>query len=144
MEENTKRKVDLNIAGIQMSLITDESEAHVASITRRMDERMSALLSNVKLSKLDAALLCALDFCSDKIVAEKRLRNLEAQVSLYEVNLRRLKSEVTALKNKLGEGAPAEEASAEEDSPVADEQIKIEAPTRDDKLRQIESLLGRK
>ncbi len=140
MEENTKRKVDLNIAGIQMSLITDESEAHVAGITRRMDEKMTALLSNVKLSKLDAALLCALDFCSDKIVAEKRLRNLEAQVSLYEVNLRRLKNEVTALKNKLGE-APAEETPAEEEAAVADEQIKIEAPTRDDKLRQIESLL---
>lgn len=151
MEERTKRKVDLKIAGISMSLITDEPDAYVKSIEKKMDEQMSALLKNIKLSQFDAAMLCAIEFCGDKLTAEKKLRNLEAQVSLYEVNLRRLKNEVATLKQKLGDSAAAE-SEDEDDTPVIpDEQMTIEenisAPaeekydSRSDKLRMIESLL---
>ena len=118
-----------------------------------MDEEMKALLRNVRLSQFDAAMLCAIDFCADKLSAEKKLRNLEAQVSLYEVNLRRLKNEVNSLKKKLaenGEVVPAE-AAAEEDADIPvipDEQITIDevisegkSDSRSDKIRMIESLL---
>ncbi len=136
-----------------MSLITDEPDDYVKSIEKKLDEHMTELLRNVKLSQFDAALLCALEFCGDKLTAEKKLRNLEAQVSLYDVNLRRLKKEVATLKAQLG----AAEVSAEEKADVADEipdeQITIDEgmeaddksddkPTsRSDKLRMIESLL---
>ncbi len=149
MEERTKRKVYLNIAGISMSLITDEPDTYVKSIEKKLDEHMTELLRNVKLSQFDAAMLSALEFCGDKLTAEKKLRNLEAQVSLYEVNLRRLKNEVAALKAQLGDAeAPAEE-KAEETEVIPDEQITIdegmasdEKPSsRSDKLRMIESLL---
>ena len=97
VEENIKRKVDLNVAGITISVITDEADIFVKAIEKKMDEEMKALLRNVRLSQFDAAMLCAIDFCADKLSAEKKLRNLEAQVSLYEVNLRRLKNEVNSL-----------------------------------------------
>ncbi len=152
MEERTKRKVYLNIAGITMSLITDEPDAYVKAIEKKLSEQMSALLKNVKLSQFDAAMLCAIEFCGDKLTAEKKLRNLEAQVSLYEVNLRRLKAEVASLKGKLGSmeeaASPAEDESIPE---IPDEQITIEEgfaadteekpASRSDKLRMIESLL---
>lgn len=146
MEEKIKRKVYLNVAGISLSLITDEPDEFVKAIEKKLDGEMSALLRNVKLSQFDAAMLCAVEFCGDKLNAEKKLRNLEAQVSLYDVNLRRLKNEVAALKEKLGE---TEEAPAEAEEAVdsADEQMSIEeniAPepsSRADKLRMIESLL---
>lgn len=152
MEEKIKRKVDVNIAGITMSLITDESDDFVNTVVERMDDRMKALLHNVKRSQLDAAMLCAIAFCGDKITAEKRVRNLETQVSLYDVNMRRLKEEISELKRRLGE----EEAPAAKkiNVPLPDEQIKIDtsadsvesaaAPAdnaRADKLKMIEALL---
>ena len=149
MEERIKRKVDLKIAGISMTLVTDEPDAYVKSIEKKMDEQMSALLRNVKLSQFDAAMLSALEFCGDKLTAEKKLRNLEAQVSLYEVNLRRLKKEVATLKAQLGDvEAPVEEKADDADT-IPDEQITIdegleadEKPaSRSDKLRMIETLL---
>lgn len=149
MEEKIKRKVDLNFAGISMSLITDEADEFVKAIEKKLDTEMSSLLRNVKLSQFDAAMLCAIEFCGDKLSAEKKLRNLEAQVSLYEVNLRRLKNEVASLKEKLGEAEAAEEAPVEEAPEEANEQMSIEeniAPepsSRADKLRMIESLLKR-
>ena len=103
MEENIKRKVEFTVAGITMSLITDEPDAFVNSVVKRMDDKMSALLHDMKRSRLDAAMLCAIAFCGDKITAEKRVRNLEAQVSLYDVNMRRLKEEIAELKSRLGE-----------------------------------------
>ena len=154
MEENIKRKVDLNIAGITISVITDEADIFVKAIEKKMDEEMKALLRNVRLSQFDAAMLCAIDFCADKLSAEKKLRNLEAQVSLYEVNLRRLKNEVSSLKKKLaesGETLPAAQLPDEDPNvpTIPDEQITIDevldepkaGDTRSDKLRMIESLL---
>lgn len=97
-----KRKVDVDIAGISMTLVTDESDSFVESVVRRMNESMNDLLKhNMKRSRLDAAMLCAIGFCSDKMTAEKRVRNLEAQISLYDVNLRKLRDEVAALKSEL-------------------------------------------
>lgn len=99
-----KRKVDVDIAGISMTLVTDESDSFVESVVRRMNESMNDLLKhNMKRSRLDAAMLCAIGFCSDKMTAEKRVRNLEAQISLYDVNLRKLRDEVAALKSELAE-----------------------------------------
>ncbi|MBR4932942.1 MAG: cell division protein ZapA [Clostridia bacterium] len=150
MEERVKRKVYLNIAGISMSLITDEPDSYVKSIEKKLDEHMTELLRNVKVSQFDAAMLSALEFCGDKLTAEKKLRNLEAQVSLYEVNLRRLKNEVASLKAQLGETeTPAEEKADDTVDAIPDEQITIdegmeqdEKPaSRSDKLRMIESLL---
>ena len=57
MEEKIKRKVDLNFAGISMSLITDEADEFVKAIEKKLDTEMSSLLRNVKLSQFDAAML---------------------------------------------------------------------------------------
>ena len=149
MEERVKRKVYLNIAGISMSLITDEPDDYVKSIEKKLDEHMTVAIQSWAESRSDAALLCALEFCGDKLTADKKLRNLEAQVSLYEVNLRRLKNEVATLKAQLGDAeAPAEEKADDADE-IPDEQITIDEgleaddkpASRSDKLRMIESLL---
>ncbi len=147
IEMNEKRKVDVEIAGLKMSLVTDETESFVESVVRRVNDSMNSLLqSSRNRTRLDAALLCALDFCSDKLTAEKRVRNLEAQISLYDVNLRKARAENTELRAalegskggkktedqiKIGEpAAPAEEPKKEE-----------KTESREDKLKLIESML---
>lgn len=155
MEENIKRKVEFTVAGITMSLVTDEPDAFVNAVVKRMDDRMSALLHDMKRSRLDAAMLCAVAFCADKITAEKRVRNLEAQVSLYDVNMRRLKEEIAELKSRLGESdtpvkrtvKPLSEQitmdEENEDNAETSEAPAAEKGDREDKLRMIESLLKR-
>ena len=145
-----KRKIDVEIAGLKMSLITDETESFVESVVRRVNDSMNSLLQSSKnRTRLDAALLCALDFCSDKLTAEKRVRNLEAQISLYDVNLRKARAENADLKSALD--------NAKGGRKNAEDQIKIEEPapaepapeseaeekpgSREDKLKLIESML---
>ena len=152
MEENTKKKIEFTVAGITMSLVTDESDAFVGAVVKSIDEKMSALLRNMKRSQLDAAMLCAMDFCADKIKAENHVRNLEAQVSLYEVNMRRLKEDVASLKALLGESdenkAPAarplsEQITMDEDSSADAAEEEAAEEGRENKLKMIESLLRR-
>ena len=75
----------------------------MSAVERNVNEKIWELTKNTyRVSRTDASLLCAVDFCSDKLKAEKKVMNLEAQVSLYNVNIRRLREENIALKQKAG------------------------------------------
>ncbi len=162
-----KKRYDLEIAGVEMAVISDEREEFVRRLASELDAGINAITgANKRCSKLDAAILCALDYASDKIKAEKRVRNLEAQVALYDANLRRMKEENARLKGEsfvcatpreMPEEVADEEISVEiiEEAPaavqlgIADEALEAEeAPApeavpekREDKLRLIENLL---
>ena len=101
--------------------------------------------------------MCAIGYCADKMTAEKKVRNLEAQVSLYEASTKRLKEEIAELKStasdKKSETSDSVSLSVtdEDESKSVEEedecQIKIDdgMPTPDpkEKIRQIEELLRR-
>lgn len=115
-----KKRYELEIADVEMAIISDEREEFVARLATDLDNGIRALLkANKRCSKLDAAILCALDYASDKIKAEKRVRNLEAQVALYDANIRRLREEVARLKGETYVG-PAAKAEEPVDSDVED------------------------
>lgn len=149
MEERTKRRVELDIAGIAMTIVTDEPEQFVESVAEKLDGAMTELLSHtMKRSQLEAAMLCAIDFCADKLTAEKRVRNLEAQISLYDVNLKRLRDEISELKARLAQSGDADVVADNASDNGADSaQFKIDdevdeaESARSEKLRLIEALL---
>ena len=79
------------------TIISDEPEEFVTATVDKINARVNDLIvRNKRCSKLDAALLCALDYCGEYQKAERRIRNLEAQISLYDANLRRLREELAA------------------------------------------------
>lgn len=118
-----KERYNIEISDIQLSVVSDEPEDFVNSIVEKINERVNDLIvRNKRCSKLDAALLCALDYCGECTKAEKRIRNLEAQISLYDANLKRMREELAssqkaspAVKSALGikDGA---DGNAEEDT----------------------------
>ncbi len=166
-----KKRYDLEIAGVEMAIISDEREDFVYRLASEIDANIKAITGKGnRCSKLDAAILCALDYASDKVKAEKRVRNLEAQVALYDANLRRMKEEnarlkgesfvcaaprsdadeivVEALEDVIEEAEQteaAEEPAAAVQMEITDEVSVEETPAvpekREDKLRLIESLL---
>ena len=92
-----KERYNIEISDIQLSVVSDEPEDFVNSIVEKINERVNDLIvRNKRCSKLDAALLCALDYCGECTKAEKRIRNLEAQISLYDANLKRMREELAA------------------------------------------------
>lgn len=155
-----KERYNIEISGIQLTIVSDESEDFVNAIVARIDERVNDLVvRNKRCSKLDAALLCALDYCGEAVKAEKRIRNLEAQISLYDANIKRMREELSNSQNASANVKSAlgvaetetakEEASAESAAPKAEvaEEIapaapaEASSPSKKSKLEQIEMLL---
>lgn len=161
-----KERYNIEISGIQLTIVSDEAEDFVNSIVARIDERVNDLVvHNKRCSKLDAAFLCALDYCGEAVKAEKRIRNLEAQISLYDANLKRMREELAnsqntaAVKSALGVADSPDAPKAEEvqaasvntapaatsstapavTPPAADAAPKVE--NKKSKLEQIEMLL---
>lgn len=114
-----KKKYDVVIADVEMAILSDEREDFVMRLVNDLDQKIREItLSSKRCSKMDAALLVALDTNSERLKAEKRIRNLEAQIGLYDANLRRLREENAKLKEIMLSGKTAqaeEEAEAESD-----------------------------
>ena len=117
MEKTQKRKITVDIAGLTLTLITDECDSFVDAVVAMVNERMASASHTIRSSsRMDAALLCAIDACGEKLRAEKRIRNLEAQISLYEVDLRTVREELAAVQKKFDEatGKTVQDATTQE------------------------------
>ena len=136
--EKEKKRYDVQIAGVEMSIISDEREDFVQRLVSELDKKITDItLQSKRCSKLDAAILVALDYNSEKLKAEKRVRNLEAQVALYDANLRRMRDENFKLKGVMlgkkdsSDGADAESGAEES---AAEEGVQNAADAADEAL----------
>ena len=151
--ENNKKKYTLEIAGMPMTIVTDEPASFVEAIITRLNERITEMTAgSYRISTLDAALLCSIDYLGDKLKAEKRIRNLEAQVSLYEDNIKRLREELDEAKAQLASQSAEEPVPEEETAEVTNDMKKISDILRggkagtspEDKVRTLEKYLESK
>ena len=128
-----KKRYEIEVAGVQLAIISDEREEFVNTVVEIIDKEIKDITAATKRSSnLDAAILCAIQYYSEKVKAEKRARNLEAQIALYDANLRRFREENLALKNKL-ESANGEKAAEESDGQTEDTPREESAPLKEEK-----------
>ena len=122
-----KQKYTLNIADIQLNVIADTSPEEVDKIAGLLDRKMREIfLHSRSVTKNEAALLCAMEFCSERLSVQAKTAELEEVNSKYDEVLRlirtrnqelmdevdKLKSENTLLRSlittKTEEAAQAE------------------------------------
>lgn len=145
MEDKTKKRISVEIAGSSLSLVTDENEGFVRDAADKLDSRIRDMTrNNCRVNTLDAALLCAVDYLVGRSRAEKRIRSLEAQLSLSESNARSLRDELDALRAEKSAVSDAEEAPAEAEAPAAPELPISAASTQEEKIHALESYLDQR
>ena len=97
-----KQKYTITVADIEMNVISDESAEAVEALVGIVDRNMREIgMMSKRVSKSEAALLCALDYCSDKIKAQRRLKALESKLTLTEAALEDLEAENESLRREL-------------------------------------------
>ncbi|MBQ8817401.1 MAG: cell division protein ZapA [Clostridia bacterium] len=100
-----KQRYTIRIADIEMNVIAEESpeavEALVAIVDRKMREIEAA---SKRCSKSEAALLCALDYCSEKIKAQRKIKTLESKLAMAEATVEELEIENENLRKGSGGG----------------------------------------
>ena len=75
-----KKKFTVVIADVEMNVLTDAPTETVEKIVGMLDRRMRDIhLKSNRCTKNQAALLCALEYCSEKLGLQERNDELEAQ-----------------------------------------------------------------
>lgn len=79
-----KNKVRLTIGGLDYFITTDEDVAYMKNLGGELNEKMTELMDNYpRLSQVQAAVLCALEYADNLGQSKKTAENLKAQVQVY-------------------------------------------------------------
>ena len=98
-----KQKYTITVADVEMNVISDESAEAVEALVGIVDRKMREIsLMSKRCSKSEAALLCALDYCSERIKSQRKLKALEAKLSMTEATLEEVLAENEELKAQIG------------------------------------------
>ncbi|MBQ3013465.1 MAG: cell division protein ZapA [Clostridia bacterium] len=77
-----KKKYTLSIADMEINVITEAPQESVEYIVGVLDRKIREIsLKSKKCTKSEAAVLCALDFCADKIELKDRIEALEDELN---------------------------------------------------------------
>ncbi len=97
-----KEKIYVEIAGIRLGIITEEGATYVQEIAGGVENDIKAMIKSQKnCSLVEASLFSSMSYYSRAIEGEKKVKNLETQIALYQTNVNRLKKENEELRAKL-------------------------------------------
>ena len=96
-----KKKYTITVAGVQMNVVAEESPEAVEALVGMVDRKMREIGNACP--KSEAALLCALDYCSEKIKAQRKIKALESRLSIAEMTVEELEAENEQLRRELRE-----------------------------------------
>ena len=140
-----KRKISVQIAGNPITIVTDEPDEFVKLLTDTVTSRIEETTKNsFRISTLDAALLLTLDFLGDKLKAESKIRTLESQISLYELNLKNARDELEKVKNAASSTHETTENSENVSETIAGAIAETSSEDGDTKIRALEKYLSSK
>ena len=94
-----KLKYTITVADVPMNVITDESPEAVEALVSLVDRKMREI--GTACPKTEAALLCALDYCSERIKAQRKVKSLETRLATTELALEDLEKENEELRAEL-------------------------------------------
>ena len=86
-----KKKYTLNIANIQISIVTDASPEEVEHIRGLLDRKIREITTKSRCPKTEATLLCAMEFAADRMGMQDQITLLEERCDKYEIVLEGLK-----------------------------------------------------
>lgn len=99
-----KEKIYVEIAGIRLGIVTEEGKAYVESVAKAIEDEIKGMIKAKRnCSLVEASLFTAMNYYSRATENEKKVKNLETQINLYQASLNRQKKENEELRARLQE-----------------------------------------
>ena len=99
-----KQKYTITISDVRMNVVSDESPEAVEALVGLVDRKMREILGpNGSCPKSEAALLCALDYCSERIKSQRKVKALESKLAIAESALEEVEMENEQLRKEIDE-----------------------------------------
>ena len=97
-----KQKYQITVADMQLNIVSDAPRDEVETVVGILDRRMRDIhLKSPSCTKNEAAILCALSYCSERIAAQEAYRKMEKDAFRCSAENDRLKKALEDLKIEL-------------------------------------------
>ena len=98
-----KNKYALTIADIQLDVLSEALQKEVDKISGIVDRKMREIYLNSRsCTRNEAALLCALEFCAERLANQDRLAELELLTAKYDEVLKVFRAKNQELNDEMG------------------------------------------
>ena len=99
-----KEKIYVEINGIKLGIVTEDGQEYVEKIAEMLKGQLNAVMrAQRNCTLIEAALFTAMNLESVNEENEKKIKNLETQLTLYQANVNRLRIENEELRTRLSQ-----------------------------------------
>ena len=129
-----KQKYTITVADMELNIVSDASPDEVENIVGILDRRMRDInLHSPRCTKNEAAILCALSYCSERIAMQEAFKKVEKDAFRFAGENEKLKKTVESLQeeiDRLRKDAAVMQSILDRAVAVDRDEVKAEAPAR--------------
>ena len=97
-----KQKYTITVADMELNIVSDASPDEVENIVGMLDRRMRDInLKSPRCTKNEAAILCALSYCSERIAMQEAFKKVEKDAFRFASENEKLKKTIESMQEEL-------------------------------------------
>ena len=96
-----ENRITVNICGTDYTLMAEESPSYMQKVAALVDGKMNELMTAGHLSRMDAAVLAAVNIADDMLKQQGSTENLRSQLKGYLDDATKAKNEASELKREV-------------------------------------------
>ena len=94
-------RITVSISGAEYTFMSEESPSYMQKVAGLVDEKMTNITSTGRVSRMDAAVLAAVNLADELLKQQAAAENLRRQVKGYLDEANKAKSELSECKREL-------------------------------------------
>ena len=136
-----KQKYSITVADMELNIISDASPDEVENIVGMLDRRMRDInLKSPRCTKNEAAILCALAYCSERMAMQEAFKKVEKDAFRFSAENEKLKKTIEGLQEEVDN--LRKDASVMRS--ILDHAAAANAPAKEEKPKYVPKAFGKK
>ena len=96
-----ENRITISICGTEYTLMAEESPSYMQKVAAMVDAKMSEIMASGRVSRVDAAVLAAMNIADDMLKQQGSTENLRSQLKGYLDDANRAKNELSEAQREI-------------------------------------------